>query len=122
MDRGTIRHAVEVDWVDLGQHIGGALTKLLVTGANAACKNLDFYISSYMPKAYAEEHAHEETEEVFYFISGEGMFLLDGERHRVSAGTVVHVPPRIPHGIFNTGFDNLVFVVAASPPEPMWTS
>lgn len=122
MARGTVLQAVDVDWVDLGKHIGGALTKLLITAESSGCKNLDFYISSYMPKACAEEHSHEESEEVFYFISGEGTFVLDGERHRVSAGTVIHVPPTVPHAIYNTGFENLLFVIAASPPEPMWTS
>lgn len=121
MTEGVVRQATDVEWTDLGLHVNGALTKLLITKKNSGAKNIDFYISSYMPSAKAEEHSHEETEEVFYFLDGEGVFVLDGARHRVGNGIVIHVPPKVPHSIINTGFGNLVFVIAATPPEPMWT-
>lgn len=114
---GMVRRAVEVEWVDLMGHKDAALTKLLVTRETCGARNLDFFISSYAPKAHAEVHAHERSEEVFYFLAGEGLFLLDGERHVVEPGTVIFVPPGSRHGIFNTGFTHLVFVVTASPPE-----
>lgn len=116
----TIRTLSDMDWVDLGLHEGGALTKLLITRGNSASNNLDFYVSCYLPAAYADNHSHEETEEVFYFMSGEGTFVLDGVRHAVRPGTVIHVPPGVMHSIINTGMENLVFSVSATPPEPRW--
>ena len=117
---GMVRHVNEWEWLDLAKHHGGALTKLLVTRENAGARNLDFFLSSYAPKAFAALHSHEVSEEIFYFLEGEGLFILDGERFTVKAGSVVFVPPKTEHGIFNTGFGNLVFVVTASPPEPLW--
>ncbi len=32
---------------------------------------------------------------------------------------VVHIPPGVRHGIFNTGLEDLVFLVVASPPGDM---
>jgi mannose-6-phosphate isomerase-like protein (cupin superfamily) len=32
---------------------------------------------------------------------------------------VVHIPPGVRHGIFNTGVEDLVFIVVASPPYDM---
>lgn len=114
---GMVRRAVELEWVDLTGHKDAALTKLLVTRETCGARNLDFFISSYAPKAYAEMHSHEHSEEVFYFLAGEGLFILDTERHVVGPGTVIFVPPKSQHGIFNTGFTHLVFIVTASPPE-----
>jgi mannose-6-phosphate isomerase-like protein (cupin superfamily) len=114
---GRVFKAEELEWVDLAGHVNAALTKLLVTRENCGAQNIDFYISSYAPKAYAELHHHEQTEEVFYFLSGTGIFELDGERHLVGPHTVVYVPPRARHAIYNTGFDNLVFIVTGTPPE-----
>jgi mannose-6-phosphate isomerase-like protein (cupin superfamily) len=114
---GRVFKAEELEWVDLAGHMNAALTKLLVTRENCGSQNIDFYISSYAPKAFAELHHHEQTEEVFYFLSGTGIFELDGERHLVGANTVVYVPPRARHAIYNTGFENLVFIVTGTPPE-----
>lgn len=65
-------------------------------------------------------HSHEVAEEVFYFLEGEGIFMMGEEKHLIKKGSVVYVPPKTEHGIFNTGFENLVFVVTATPPEPLW--
>lgn len=118
--RGMVRNVKEWEWIDLAKHHDGALTKLLVTRENTGAKNIDFFLSSYAPKAFAAVHSHETAEEIFYFLAGEGLFVMDGERFTVGAGTVVFVPPKTQHGIFNTGFTDLVFVVTASPPEPLW--
>ena len=112
-----VQSATDYEWVDLAGHKDAALTKLLVTNKVCGSQRLDFYISSYAPKAYAEEHVHEKSEEVFYFISGQGLFVLDRTRYTISAGSIVFVPPNTRHGIFNTGFDPLVFAIACSPPE-----
>lgn len=116
--RGSIRRGEEFEWVDLAGHKQGALTKLLVSKENNGANNMDFMISSYAPQAYAEVHMHEESEECFYFVSGTGAFELDGERHVIGPNTVVFVPPKTLHGIFNTGYEPLVFIVTSSPPEP----
>lgn len=32
---------------------------------------------------------------------------------------VIHIPPGVRHGIFNTGLEDLVFLVVAAPPYDM---
>ena len=113
-----VRKLEEYEWVDLAGHRDAALTKLLVTKEECGAENIDFFVSSYAPKAFAEEHVHERSEEIFYFTKGSGLFVLDGERHLVEPGMVIFVPPGSKHAIFNTGFEDLVFVVCSSPPEP----
>ena len=116
--RRMVRKFEEYEWVDLAGHKDAALTKLLVTKEECGAENIDFFVSSYAPKAYAEEHVHEGSEEIFYFLSGTGLFVLDGERHLIEPRMVIFVPPKSKHAIFNTGLIDLVFVVCSAPPEP----
>lgn len=113
-----IRRLEEFEWVDLAGHRDAALTKLLVTAETCGARQIDFFVSSYAPKAFAEPHVHNVSEEIFYFTAGGGLFQLGDQRHVVGPGTVIFVPPGTVHAIYNTGFDNLVFVVCSSPPEP----
>lgn len=67
-------------------------------------------------------HRHDRTEEVAYFVSGEGEALVfhDGEPYylAVTEGTVWYVPRSTWHGIRNTGGEPLVLVFATIPNDP----
>ena len=66
-------------------------------------------------------HKHDKTEEIAYFLSGEGMLTVyeDGEPRDipVRAGYVTYIPPRSWHAIKNTGNDPLSLVFAIIPNE-----
>jgi len=96
-----------------------AFSKLLVHPSNADTQFFDFRISSYQPRGYAEVHVHEVAENIYYILQGKGIVELDGVRHVVEPHTVVHIPAGVRHGIFNTGIEDLVFIVVASPPHDM---
>ena len=42
-------------------------------------------------------------DEVIYVLEGEGTLHLDGETTPISAGSCIHLPPRIPHTLENHG-------------------
>lgn len=67
------------------------------------------------------EHRHARTEEIAYFISGEGIARLyeDGEPRDVPVkpGYVWYNPPGVWHSIANTGDEPLVLVFATIPNE-----
>ena len=109
--------AQEVDWIEAPGHYS-AFSKLLVNESNGS-KYFDFRVSSYQPKGYCDVHAHEVAENIYYILRGEGIVELDGKRFPVSPGTVIFIPPKVKHAIRNTGFEDLIFVVAASPPQDM---
>ena len=96
-----------------------AFSKMLVHPTNAATRYFDFRISSYQPRGYAEVHVHEVAENLYYILQGKGIVELDGVRHLVEPHMVIHIPPGVHHGIFNTGVEDLVFLVVASPPADM---
>ncbi len=96
-----------------------AFSKLLVHPTNADTRSFDFRISSYQPRGYAEVHSHEVAENLYYILRGRGIVELDGVQHLVEPHMVIHIPPGVRHGIFNTGIEDLVFIVVASPPSDM---
>lgn len=109
--------AEEVDWTEPPGH-HSAFSKLLINETHGS-KFFDFRISSYQPKGCCEPHTHETNENIYYVIKGQGVVELDGKRHLISPGMVVFIPAGVEHGIANTGFEDLVFIVAASPPQDM---
>ena len=59
-------------------------------------------------------HTHEQNEELYIFLAGEGEMLLDGEKVDVSAGSVVRVDPQAVRCWRNTGTTDLVHIVIQS--------
>ena len=116
--KAKIMRIEEAFWEQPPAHFD-AFSKLLVHPTNSATRYFDFRLSSYQPKGYAEVHAHEVAENIYYILQGRGMVELDGEKHVVEPHTVIHIPPGVRHGIFNTGLEDLVFIVVASPPSDM---
>ncbi len=60
-------------------------------------------------------HKHLNEDEMFYFIKGSGLFILDEKEIAVSAGSAAFVPRGIWHGLKNTGSDVLVFTFGYTP-------
>lgn len=55
-------------------------------------------------------HEHTGEAEMFYFVSGEGVVLDDGERVAVKAGDTMTCMSGHSHGVENTGSEDLVIV------------
>ncbi len=95
-----------------------AYSKLLV-GPETGSRYLDFRISLYPPEGYAEEHVHQEAENVYFILRGRAVVDLDGQRHIAGPNTVVFIPPGVRHAVYNTGDEDLLFVVVAAPAQDM---
>ena len=55
----------------------------------------------------SDDHAHENVEQVYYFIRGCGKMLIDGREYPVKAGDAVHLPPKTKHQVINDGEDEI---------------
>ena len=53
----------------------------------------------------SDHHKHENTEQVYYILSGAGEVLFDGERYPVEAGDAVYLPSGTHHQMFNEDSD-----------------
>lgn len=55
-------------------------------------------------------HAHEDSSEVIYILSGTGKALCDGETERLSPGECHYCPDGYSHTLINDGQEDLVFL------------
>ncbi|WP_336338375.1 cupin domain-containing protein [Haloarcula brevis] len=65
-----------------------------------------------------ERHTHPDSEEILYFLSGEGEQTVADEERTVSAGEMVYIPAGVEHSTMNTSWEPLRFIAAYCPPGP----
>jgi mannose-6-phosphate isomerase-like protein (cupin superfamily) len=81
-------------------------------------KNLGL-VMFYLPPHVTLPVGSHETEETYVVLEGRGLMTFAEDRtQEVEKGTFVHLPPWCEHGIENTGNENLVVLIATSPPNP----
>ncbi len=61
-------------------------------------------------------HLHRTSEEIYYILEGEGRMFLGDRVFMVSKGDIILIPPKMPHGIANTGTSLLRLLCCCSPP------
>jgi mannose-6-phosphate isomerase-like protein (cupin superfamily) len=65
---------------------------------------------SIKPGETVPEHTHEDEDQIYFVVRGQGFVELDGERTNVGAGSSVMIPIGTRHLITNTGTDVLDYV------------
>jgi len=60
-------------------------------------------------------HRHHNNEELYIFIGGKGEMMIDDERISVQEGTAVRVKPEASRSWWNTGSEDLYYVVIQAP-------
>jgi mannose-6-phosphate isomerase-like protein (cupin superfamily) len=63
-----------------------------------------------------ELHSHEEAEQVYIVVSGDGTMTVAGDTQQIAEGDLVMVPPATDHSIANDGSSDLCCVSVQSPP------
>ena len=63
------------------------------------------------------EETHEGVDQVLVFVAGQGEAILNGQRSRVGAGRLVHVPAGTRHNFVNVGTGDLRLYTIYAPPE-----
>ena len=67
------------------------------------------------PGKSGDYHDHENIEQVYYIVSGQGKMKLDGEIYPIRPGDTVHIPPKVKHQLINDG-DNWIEHLLVSAP------
>jgi quercetin dioxygenase-like cupin family protein len=64
-------------------------------------------------------HYHADSDLTVFLLRGRGEIEIDGERRKVQAGDVIHIPRRAVHAYINKGPEvGVAFVVMSPPPGP----
>lgn len=63
------------------------------------------------------EEVHEDTDQMLFFVEGNGEALINGQMRPVFPDSVVFVPAGTMHNFKNTGNENLKLFTVYAPPE-----
>jgi len=86
--------------------------QVLATG-----NNTQIVVMSIPPAGEIGEETHDDTDQVLYFVQGEGKAILDGDEQNVKKDDIVLVKQGTKHNFINTGSTDLKIVTAYSPPH-----
>lgn len=73
-------------------------------------------VSTFTPGTDTPQKVHEE-EEFCFVIKGKGSITVGEEEVPFSTSSAVYIPPGVPHGVRNTGDEDVVMVYVFSYPE-----
>ncbi|AUD02599.1 cupin domain-containing protein [Spirosoma pollinicola] len=59
---------------------------------------------------YCELHSHPTMEECFFFLKGEGVYVVDDQQILLQHGVFVRIPAGVPHRLEATGDEPLEYV------------
>jgi mannose-6-phosphate isomerase-like protein (cupin superfamily) len=62
------------------------------------------------PGQEAEEHHHQDAEEIFFILSGQGVMLVNGQPVPLTAGNLLLIEPGEQHLLRNNGAHPLTFI------------
>jgi len=80
--------------------------------------NLEWGVLLLKPGTTIGKHMHEQVEEIFYFLEGEGEMLVADKKFRVTPGDAIRIEPQEAHDIINDTQELLKAIFIKSPYLP----
>ncbi len=82
-------------------------TYFLIDPENSPSRNLKMGHTTVYPTGKTTGHAHDDTEEVYFVISGKGRMVIGEDEFPIQAGDALYVPLGEYHETYNTGIEPL---------------
>jgi mannose-6-phosphate isomerase-like protein (cupin superfamily) len=95
--------------------LDGSSIRELAGPAWTAARNQSLAEASVAPGGETAEHYHPGSEEIYYFVSGDGRMRLGDREAEVHTGDCVVIPPGTPHKLWNPGSEPLVLLCCCAP-------
>lgn len=106
-----VKNPEELEWVKNPMHKDTYLKTILDEYDN---QNIIVRLAKIMPGGEIVPHTHE-NQETFYFLKGNGLALINGEKTRVKEGQLVNAPAGCEHGVINDTDSELILYAVFSP-------
>ena len=103
------RYAEPVTAADLAE------VRLLVDRVNVGIASVSLAHATVAAGAETVWHCLENTDEIYFILSGTGLVFVGPETRTVSSGDTVWIPAGVAQKIRNLGADPLVFLCACGP-------
>jgi len=92
---------------------GGAIAQMILD--RRILKEIGFLATARLEPGRRIEPHIDPMEEIYFIMSGEGEMSVDTDTRRVVPGDAIWVPTGSSHGLTNTGNEDCVILVIASP-------
>lgn len=69
-----------------------------------------FAYGKFEPGETCSKHSHPTMEEIFYFLKGEGTYIIGDKEYELKPGTFLRIPAGVEHELKATGNEKLEFV------------
>ena len=115
-------HADQIDgWWSPPPH-QRELKILLSPALQSVSEDLSMGMVILPPKESGDPHIHQESQEVWYIISGRGILIVGGEATDLEPDTVVVAPASAEHQIINDSDEELkaLFIFSPAGPEEVY--
>ena len=89
---------------------GAGLKKVLVQSTDTSTKLTQLALGKLLPGEIIAMHSHNSMEEIFYFLQGEGIYMVNNQNLPVSASIVVRIPAGVQHSLTAMGTTALEFI------------
>ena len=89
-------------------------TYYLIDPERSPSKNLTMGYTIIYPTGKTTGHAHDDMEEVYYFLTGRGKMMVGDDEYTIQAGDALYVPFGEYHVTYNTGNEPLAMVWVTS--------
>lgn len=96
--------------------MGDTQSKVLIS-PEVGSKHVTFNYIRYAANAEFPQHIHDQSEDVFLVLEGNGWFREGDKRTPIGPGDVVFIPPGERHGTI-AGPQGMVVISCQGPPDP----
>jgi len=89
---------------------------ILMDAGELGSRNVSVCWLEVPPGASEELRSHEEAEQVYVVVAGDGTMSATGDTQELSVGDLVLIPPATDHSVANEGAEPMALVSVQSPP------
>ena len=93
----------------------GSSIREILAPRNSCIARQSLAEATLLPGQATDAHRHPLTEEIYYFLGGEGEMRIEGESATVAGGDGVAIPPGAAHQVRCTSSEPLVFLCCCVP-------
>lgn len=90
-------------------HLQGA-KKIFLRNADTPTSLTQVAYGTFQSGDFCEMHSHATMEEVFFFLSGKGIYTVDNQQIPLESGVFVRIPAGVPHRLEALGDEPLNYV------------
>ena len=121
--KSTVKISEGIIPKDKPVQLKSGLLRRLIHPDTVKSKNVALSLLVMNPGDEVDPHYHNEREEVYYVLCGEGIAIHrekeKEEKIRLEKNLSIHIPPKVIHDIKCTGNEPLWILVIMAPPLPM---